>query len=105
MKFGSSGRRFLKIHFQHSTPSHSTPRPHRSPMTARDDGTAVGHVAAGALARCGAGVSDVRIDDAALQFLLLQSLLARAEEEEEEEPEDDLVLRQRRLLRRQSLRV
>ena len=42
----------------------------------------VGYVAAGAPSLTVVPVSDDRIDDAALQFLLQQSLLARAEEEE-----------------------
>ena len=67
----------------------------------------VGFVAAGAPSLTVVPVSDDRIDDAALQFLLQQSLLARAEEEEEKarevavvkELEEDLVLREQRLLR------
>ena len=42
----------------------------------------VGYVAAGAPSLTVVPVSDDRIADAALQFLLQQSLLARAEEEE-----------------------
>ena len=66
----------------------------------------VGHVAAGAPSLTAVLVSDDRIDDATMQFLLQQSLLARAEEEEKareeaevKELEDDLVLREQRLLR------
>ena len=66
----------------------------------------VGYVAAGAPSLTVVLVSDDRIDDAALQFLLQQSLLARAEEEEKareeaevKELEDDLVLREQRLFR------
>ena len=66
----------------------------------------VGYVAAGAPSLTVVPVSNDRIDDAAMQFLLQQSLLARAEEEEKarEESEvkvleDDLVLREQRLLR------
>ena len=64
----------------------------------------VGYVAAGAPSLTVVLVSDDRIDDAALRFLLQQSLLARAEEEEREEAvvkelEDDLVLREQRLFR------
>ena len=43
----------------------------------------VGFVAAGTFSLAVVPVSDDRIDDAALQFLLHQSLLARAEEEEQ----------------------
>ena len=63
-------------------------------------------MAAGAPSLTVVPVSDDRIDDAALQFLLQQSLLARAEEEEKareeaevKELEDDLVLREQRLFR------
>ena len=66
----------------------------------------VGFVAAGAPSLAVVLVSDDRIDDAALQVLLQQFLLARAEEEEKarevavvKELEEDLVLREQRLLR------
>ena len=50
----------------------------------------VGYVAAGAPSLTVVPVSDDRIDDAALQFLLQQSLLARAEEEEEAREEAEV---------------
>ena len=57
-------------------------------------------MAAGAPSLTVVPVSDDRIDDAALQFLLQQSLLERAEEEAEVKVlEDDLVLRKQRLFR------
>ena len=89
----------------------NTPPPGTQPGVLQDPGPSwveavtVGYVAARPPSLTVVPVSDDRIDDATLQFLLQQSLLARAEEEEQareeaevKELEDDVALKEGRLL-------
>ena len=75
----------------------STPPPRARPGVLKDPGppwveaVTVGYVAAGAPSLSVVLVSDDRIDDATLQFLLHQSLLAHAEEEEKAREEAEVM--------------